>query len=223
VAPKETIMNRSPARLTLTCLAVTSLGLGLTACSTHASPPPAPAPATTTPPAAAAPVTPPVTTTPAHSPTTPPADAAGPVHCTSAQLRFAAARSEGAAGTLYEAIRVTNIGPASCWTYGYVGLQILDASGRKLPTTTLRGAIGALGDEPRRVTLTSGSRGWFAISYHHDTSDTCSTAPRTGARLAITAPGTTQAQVITLGTDAACGQLGLSPIMPASLWKSMDM
>jgi hypothetical protein len=29
-------MNRSPARLALTCLAVTSLGLGLTACSSHA-------------------------------------------------------------------------------------------------------------------------------------------------------------------------------------------
>jgi hypothetical protein len=219
--PKETVMNRSPTRLSLTCLAVTSLGLGLTACTTHAAPPPAPA--TTSPPAAAAPVTPPVTTTPAHSPTPPPADAAGPVHCTSAQLRFAAARSEGAAGTLYEAIRVTNIGPTSCWTYGYVGLQILDASGRKLPTTTLRGAIGALGDEPRRVTLTTGSWGWFAIAYHHATSNLCATAPRTGAQLAITAPGTTQAQVITLGTDAACGQLGLSPIVPASLWKSMGM
>ena len=124
-------MNRSPTRLTLTCLALTALGLGLTACNTQASP--SAAPATTSPPAAAAPVTPPVTTPPAHSPTSPPADAAGPVHCPSAQLRFAAARSEGAAGTLYEAIRVTNIGPANCWTYGYVGLQILDASGHCPP------------------------------------------------------------------------------------------
>jgi hypothetical protein len=35
--PKETIMNHSPARLALTCLAVTALGAGLAACGTHAA------------------------------------------------------------------------------------------------------------------------------------------------------------------------------------------
>jgi ABC-type transport system substrate-binding protein len=122
----------------------------------------APSAAQTGTPAAGAPVTPPVTTTQATTPartstspaTTParPATsrATSPARCTSAQLRFAAARSDGAAGTLYESIRVTNIGPGTCWTHGYVRLQILDAAGRKLPTATLPGAI-ALRHEPRRV------------------------------------------------------------------------
>jgi hypothetical protein len=217
-------MNRSPGQLALTCLALAGLGLGLPACSSHATP--SAAAATTSPPAAGALVTPSATIAltgaPAHSPTATPANPVGPVHCSSAQLRFAAARSEGAAGTLFEAIRVTNIGPASCWTYGYVGLQILDTSGRRVPTTTLRDRIGPR-LEPRRVTLTKGRWGWFLIAYHQDTSETCTTAPRPGARLAIIAPDTTQAQVIRLRTNAACGQLGLSPIQPASLWKSTGM
>ena len=91
-----------------------------------------------------------------------------------------------------------------------------------MPTTTLRGTV-PLSHEPRRVTLPTGSWGWFLISYHQDMSDTCSSAPRTGARLAINAPDTTQAHVITLQTHAACGQLTTSPILPASLWDSMGM
>jgi hypothetical protein len=213
-------MNPSPTRPTLTCLALAALGLGLVACTTRAAPPPA----TTSPPATAAPVTAPVTTTPtttpAHSPTSAPVRLAGPAHCTSAQLRFTAAGSEGAAGTLSEAIRVTNIGPASCWTYGYVRLQILDASGRRLPTTT-RG--GVLNEEPRQVTLTKGSWGWFLIAYHHDPSQTCPSTPRAGTQLAIIAPDTTQTQIIALGTEAACGQLRISPILSASLRESMGM
>jgi hypothetical protein len=89
-----------------------------------------------------------------------------------------------------------------------------------LPTATSRGGIGP-SLEPPRVTLIKGSWAWFGIAYHHDTSSTCTTAPRTGAKLAISAPRTTQAQVITLGISAACGQLGLSPILPASMWEPM--
>jgi hypothetical protein len=92
---------------------------------------------------------------------------------------------------------------------------MLDASGRKVPTIT-RG--GLLSDEPRRVTLTKGSWGWFVIGSHHDPS-VCMTALGAATQLAITAPDTTQAQVITWG--ASCNELGLSPILPASKWQPM--
>jgi hypothetical protein len=210
-------MKSSPTRPTLTGLALATLSLWLVACTTHAAP--SHPPATTSPPAAAAPVTTPVTTTPtptpSHSPTSAPVRAAGPAHCTSAQLRFTAAGSEAAAGTFYEAFRVTNVGPASCWTRGYVRLQMLDASGRKLPTTT-RG--GVLNEEPRRVTLTKGRWGWFVIGSHRDPS-ICATALPPATQLAIIAPDTSQAQIITWGLS--CDQLQLSPILPASKWQPM--
>lgn len=175
-------------------------------------------------PTSGASTTAPATTTPRTGTTH---GVAGPRHCTSAQLRYSVGGGQGAAGTINVGIRVTNIGPGTCWTYGYVGLQILDASGRPLPTTTLRGPAspfqGPLPTQqrnvPTRVTLTKGSWAWFDIAYTDvNQIPDCPDGPLVGATLAIIAPDTTQAQSIPLTTQACGGKLGLSPILPASTW-----
>ena len=153
--------------------------------------------------------------------------AALPPHCSAAQLRFDAAGSQGAAGTINVGIKVTNLGPATCWTYGYVGLQILDAQGSAIPTATLRGADspyqGPLSPEqrnvPHRVQLAPGGWGWFNLAYSDvPTSGVCPVGPLPGAKLAIIAPDTTTPRTIALSTQACAGRLGISPILPASTW-----
>lgn len=103
-------MNRSPTQLAVTCLALTALGLTLAACSTQTTP--SAAPASTRPPAASTPLTPTVTTTPAttpaRSPTSPAASAAGPAPCTSAQPKFDAAGPK-TGGDFETYTRLTNV------------------------------------------------------------------------------------------------------------------
>lgn len=220
-------MDGSPPRpiRTKPCLSnlvLAALGLGLAACSTHSAPAPAGRPSTASPPADSATLTPPMTTPtppppPVRSSTASPAGAAGPTHCTSGQLRFTAvAGSDGAAGTIYRPIRVANIGPATCWTRGYVRLGWVDASGRTLPSPTI---APVLSEDNRRVTLTKTGWGWFMIGQPSDPSF-CEDAPRTATQLAITAPGATSAQVITWGPG--CDHLRLSPIRPASAWLPLE-
>jgi hypothetical protein len=149
----------------------------------------------------------------------------GTAHCGSRQLRYRIERSEGAAGTINTAIRVTNTGPGTCWTYGYPGLQILDAARRPLPTVVLRGAASPfqgplppqLHDVPHRVTLPAGGWGWFDLAYSDvDQAAVCPAGPPAGTWLAVIAPDTTTPTVISLSTHICGGRLGVSPILPTS-------
>jgi len=149
--------------------------------------------------------------------------ATGIAHCAATQLRFTALGTNGAAGTIADAVRVTNLGPAGCWTYGYVGLTIIDQAGHRLPTTTIRGALAAIvPNTPERVSLPKGAWAWFALAYHDSSPPSCTNPPAVGAQLAIIAPDTTQARDLTLRTDAACGQISVSPILSASSWQPAD-
>jgi hypothetical protein len=149
--------------------------------------------------------------------------ATGIEHCKADRLRFTVLGTNGAAGTIADAVQVTNMGRASCWTYGYVGLTIIDRSGHRLPTTTIRGTLTAIvPNTPERVTLPVGAWAWFALAYHDSAPASCANPPIAGAQLAIIAPDTTQAHDLTLRTDAACGQISVSPILPASTWQRAD-
>lgn len=151
--------------------------------------------------------------------------AAGPGHCTTAQLRYGLLRAHGAAGTIFVAVRVTNAGPRACWTYGYPGLQILDQAGHRVPTTVLRGTAArvqgplsaALLDHPKRVDLAPMAWGWFSVGYSDVTDSTlCPKGPVTGTRLAVIAPDTTTPATLALNTAACGGRLGVSPVLAAS-------
>ncbi len=151
-----------------------------------------------------------------------PSGGRGTRHCTAGQLGYLAIGSNGAAGTMVVAVRVTNTGPGACWTYGYPGLQIITAGGRPVPTTTLRGKEGmpaALAGAPRRITLAEGSWAWFAVAYHDTPAAPCTSEPVAGARLAVIAPDTTRPKSVELRTWAACGRLGVSAVLPSSSWR----
>ncbi len=170
--------------------------------------------------------TPSTATTTSATTAAPAGTAAGPAHCTAAQLSFTAAGGQGAAGTINVGIRVTNTGSAACWTFGYVGLQLISASGVPLATTVLRGTAspfqGPLSTDLRtvahRVTLAPGAWGWFDLAYSDVTSDQCPAGPAPAAKIAIIAPDTTQPRTVALSSRACGGRLGVSPVLPASTW-----
>lgn len=146
----------------------------------------------------------------------------GVEHCAVAQLRYRVIGSNGAAGTILTAVRVTNTGPGACWIYGYPGLQILSSSGRTVPTTTVRGGEGlprSLAGSPRRIALSSGDWAWFAVAYHGTPAPPCTSQPVAGTELAVIAPDTTQPKTVKLDTFAACGRLGVSAVLAASAWQ----
>lgn len=118
-------------RAGLVVLAAGAAGL-LTACGSSN---PAPAPAKTVTgtaaaapasPAVTAPAVPTATTAPA---TTAPAAAAGPSTCSPSALRASLGQSQGAAGTLYQVIVLTNTSSSDCTLYGYPGVSFVTGPG----------------------------------------------------------------------------------------------
>lgn len=212
------------AAATAACSSTPAPGPARTPPATTSAPPPATGTTTSAPPPA-------TTSAPPRAPASapPPATAAGDgtsagmASCTSGQLAFSVAGTNGAAGTIADAVRVTNTGPGSCWTYGYVGLTIIDRAGHRLPTTTVRGAgLATVPDGPRRVTLPRGAWAWFALVYHDSAPPSCTNPPAAGTHLAIIAPDTTQPRDLALDTVAACGRINVSPMLAASTWRPAD-
>ena len=156
------------------------------------------------------------------------ATATGPAHCLAGQLSYQAGSSSAAAGTVNVGIKVVNSGSKPCWTFGYPGLEIIDAGGTRLPTTTLRGAdspfqgplTSRLRNVPARVVLAAGSWGWFELAYSDVPASDCPSGPVPGSTLGIIAPDTTAQRTVPLSTQACGGRLGVSPILPASTWTS---
>jgi len=83
------------------------------------------------------------------------------------------------AGQRYETLTLVNRSHHVCHTYGYVGMQFLDASGRTLPTTVVRDRSR----RPQRVVLAPGARArtqlhWSVVPGRTDPSGQCGPAPR---------------------------------------------
>ncbi|MDT7579277.1 MAG: hypothetical protein QOK35_541 [Pseudonocardiales bacterium] len=95
---------------------------------TSAPPPPAPAPVSA-PPATAPPVSPPVSQPAAPSPsggpapTAPNAGGSGVSRCTSGRLKASLGPSEGAAGSVFAPLVLTNDGTGTCELRGYPGVS----------------------------------------------------------------------------------------------------
>jgi hypothetical protein len=74
----------------------------------------------------------PASSTPAgaSTPTTPASQApAGPARCLASNLQGSLGTSQGAAGTIYTDVVLTNTGAASCTLYGYPGVSFVTAQG----------------------------------------------------------------------------------------------
>jgi Protein of unknown function (DUF4232) len=111
---------------------------------------------------------------------------AGATRCVAAGLTGSVEGTNGVAGTIQMTVALKNTATTSCSTGGYPGLQLVDASGQALPTTTVRG--GSLTFEhiaPMTLTVPAGGTVWFNIGY--------SDVPHAGE---TSCPTATQIQVI---------------------------
>src|SRR4030081_3128716 len=78
----------------------------------------------------------------------PPAPSAVPVsRCRTQQLAVRFAGSQGAAGTIFLTFRLSNTSSTECSLRGFVGLQMLDAGERPLPTRAVRNG-GIFSNQP---------------------------------------------------------------------------
>jgi hypothetical protein len=73
-----------------------------------------------------------------------PSEAASPNDCKSAELRLSLGRAEGAAGTVYRALRFTNVGTRTCTIQGFPGVSyVAGADGHQVGPAAFRdGAKG---------------------------------------------------------------------------------
>ena len=165
------------------------------------------APATTT---TTAPLTP---TTATKTSTTPQAVGAS---CTASQLTPSFLGSNGAAGTIELAFALKNTGSTVCHTYGWPGVELLDASGTGLPTNATRTTTDVLGDTPASVlTLQPGEQASFRLiaSDFASGGGDCANA----AELQIYAPDDTVTMTVPIsGGVPACGKATLSPMLPGA-------
>jgi hypothetical protein len=101
--------------------------------------------------------------TPSSAPATAAPATAGPQapRCRTADLSGALGGSNGAAGTIYRWLTLTNRSSATCHLHGYPGVSLVDASGNQLgePATENRGVA------PATVLLHGGGKAYAAIGF----------------------------------------------------------
>lgn len=124
-------------RAVVTALAVAALlaGCGGGSSGGTATPPVTTAPTNPASTSPTATVTAPPSATVTASPSRP-AAAAGP--CSTGQLALSLGQSQGAAGTFYQAVILTNTSSASCTLFGYPGVSFATASGSQVGLSASR-------------------------------------------------------------------------------------
>jgi hypothetical protein len=173
-----------------------------TAAPSAASAPVSPTVGTSTAPESSTPASAPATT--GHTPESPPG------RCTAADLRIAVYGEDGAAGSAYTGIALTNASPRSCTLSGVPGVRFVDAAGKALPT-----AAKSTGGTGARFTVKPGGKGYFTIRTVN-VQDGAEGAPcdPPAAALEITVPGGTS-HLRLAGPFHAC-QHGFVDMFPLS-------
>ena len=143
----------------------------------------------------------------------------GPSRCHTSQLAVAFAGSEGAAGTIILSFGMANAAPTGCWLYGFVGMQMLDASGRNLPTRVMRnGGLFSNQSGPTQFTLQQGQAATFLVAFGNvpvGSETTCTQA----AQLVVTPPDEFDHMTLTVQgwplSPCNSGELDVTPVRPA--------
>jgi hypothetical protein len=159
---------------------------------------------------------PPATAAPSPTQT---AAAPSPTRCHTAGLQVAFTGSEGAAGTIVDSFRLRNIGTSPCTIYGFVGMQMLDASGRAVATRVVRnGGLFSTQAGPARFLLQPGTAASFQVAWSdvpHGVEGPCAEA----ASLVVTPPDEFDHRVISVSgwnlAPCAGGELDVTPIRAA--------
>jgi hypothetical protein len=153
-------------------------------------------------------------TAPATSTTT--SAAAGTPPCVASMLTPALLGGEGATGHIELGFALKNTSSGPCHTYGYPGIEFLDANGQGLTTNTTRTThdfFGALPLAPLNVA--SGA----TVSFRVGTSDVTGSGPKcvTAHALQVIAPDDTATMKVQLPHSTyECGTATVSPLQPGT-------
>ena len=121
-----------------------------------------PAPATTQTVTVQAAASSPTSSAPAAAPT--PAAPAGPSNCLPSGLQAQLGVGQGAAGTVYQVIVLTNTSNATCTLYGYPGVSfVTGVGGSQVGQPATRDASYG----KKLITLAPGSKASFALAIHN--------------------------------------------------------
>ena len=209
--PDRFVHVHKTARTAAAAVAATLLiGACSSSTSKHSSAPTIPGP-TTAPSASAAP-----TTLAPGSTVAPPTTAGGPQRCAPSSLKgsFTLAPGGGSAGHVEGQVVLTNVGAAVCTIFGYIGMQLLGASGAPLPTNVVR----VPGTE-KQVTLNPGASASVLAQFSSDVpgagDSTTGTCQPVAKSTEITPPDETQHLVVP-GPDSPVCQRGTIDIQPVT-------
>jgi hypothetical protein len=137
--------------------------------------------------------------------------------CLPNQLHIVPQRGNGAAGTIYETVTLTNTSSTTCILHGYPGLQLLSTQGSSIPTNVVRGGsppfpTAAANQPPAVVTLAPQQSAAFSLDYE-DVPVGNETSCPTSAKAEITPPNDVAFVVVTLQiTACGGGTVHVSPV-----------
>ena len=137
----------------------------------------------------------------------------GSTRCHSGQLSASFGTVGAGAGNRYVRVILTNNGPSSCSTIGYVGMQLLSSGGQAIPTSVVRDGPGT----PTTVVLAPGAQAsaslhWGAIAGGNEPQNApCEATPQ---QVQITPPNETQPLTIGWSFGPVCeqGHLDTGPL-----------
>ncbi|PZR68343.1 MAG: hypothetical protein DLM66_09240 [Candidatus Dormiibacter spiritus] len=139
--------------------------------------------------------------------------------CHTGVLLVSFAGSQGAAGTIVDTFRVANTSTSRCVILGYVGMLMLDAAGRPLPTHVVRnGGVFSTEAGPSGFSLEPGTAASFQAAWSdvpHGSEGPCPQA----AQLEVTPPDEYDHRLISVSgwSLAPCGggEIDVTPIRAA--------
>ena len=139
----------------------------------------------------------------------------GTVACATDQLVPTVAGGDGAAGTIESTVALRNTSTHSCVLAGYPSLQMVDASGADLTTTTVAGGRYPMTSQPQTmVTVAPGASASFNIVFSDVPSGNETTLPDVGGSLKITTPATFDPWTVHASlTPCDAGTLVVSPFL----------
>jgi hypothetical protein len=147
------------------------------------------------------------------SPSTTPTTSTTVPGCTGTNYALSLLGTEGAAGTSEVTFAFRNTASATCPLSGYPGIQLIDAAGADISTTTLRGGTLSITDfAPTTVEVGPGASAYFNMTYSDVTTGTETSCP-TATTLQAIAPNTSTALQVP-GRFTVCnnGTVTVSPV-----------
>ena len=138
---------------------------------------------------------------------------AGSTNCRADQLGATRLATAAAAGHVVVTYGLRNTSSTTCTLFGYPGVQLVDASGRPLPTQVSRGGSYTFAAEtPVAVALAPGAQASFFLGYS-DVPAGNENGCASSSRVDITAPGAT-GTVVVADRIAPCGHgaVAVSPV-----------